>query len=213
MSKKFFPKAVTPVSVAAYCYIHKADTEGEHADGKFKVTARFLKEGNEEFLETLESKCREAAKLEWGEVPEELDLPIRDGDLRAEEKQNAEEFAGHWYINAKSKFQPGIAVRKGVDPTSKVFSGDMIKVSFLLIPYTSTETERVNGRKKTVTVHGVTAQLRNVLLHEKINNGGSASSDFDDDDVEDAIAEQPQAEQGPAHAPPLNGDQGDYDDI
>lgn len=73
------------------------------------------------------NKAVEAAKQEgkskWGgKIPNKLKLPLRDGD---EEKENDENYAGHFFVNASSTNQPGIVDRnrKPILDQSLVYSG------------------------------------------------------------------------------------------
>lgn len=51
------------------------------------------------------------SKLFGGKIPMEYKSPLRDGDLKTDHP----EYAGHWFINAKSDSQPGI-VDKALNP-------------------------------------------------------------------------------------------------
>lgn len=60
--------------------------------------------------------------------------PLRDGDLERDTEERPE-YAGHWFINASSKFQPGLIDRnkaKITDPT-ELYAGCFVRV--VLNPY------------------------------------------------------------------------------
>lgn len=179
-TRKNYPKAVTPVGVAAYAWLYKPDEGGKYSDGKYKVTL-VVDKGTD--LSRLTEACEEAARIEWGEVPEDLVYPYRDGD-----NHKNEEFRGCTLMTIKTKNRPGVV---GPDPKIplpegvEARSGDRIRCSVIAMPYQSTETviEVVDGKKKrvTTTTKGVTLLLRGVQLIEKRNMGGDVSNDFDDE--------------------------------
>lgn len=189
--KKFTLAAVTPAGVASYSYLTKPDTEGQYADGKYKVTVIF--DGDTD-LSALEAKCREVAEKSWPDVDlDDVKMPFIDGDTTGKE-----ELAGKIKTTIKSKFAPQLvdAKRNPLPKKVKIFSGDLIKVAVTILPYESTETvvENVKGKKvkKTVKVYGITLQLGAVQLIEKRNtgSGGAGASMFEDEDGYEADPSQ-----------------------
>ena len=79
-------------------------------------------------------------------------------------------FFGKMYIETSSKFKPGQVGpdRKALEGGTIIMSGDIIKFSALVKPY-----EAFEG--------GVSLQLRNVQLIEKMSGAGDPSDDFDDE--------------------------------
>ena len=172
--------AVSDKGTAAYSFLKEPDTKGKFATNKYKVT--IVLDGDTD-MSSVEAKAKEAAEAKWGEVPDDLVMPWRDGD-----ESKDEDLHGKITITATSKFQPTLIDSKrnqlpeGVWP----FSGDIIKISFGMYAYEKTENvmETVNGKKKKVkvTVYGISPQLRGVQLLEKRAGGGDASNDFEDED-------------------------------
>jgi hypothetical protein len=202
--KKQYIKVVIGPGVAAYSWLQKPDTGHKYSDNKYKVTV--VTDGDYDTSD-LEAKAKEAAKLHWGKVPEDLKLFIVNGDDVADNAKNKdkdkEEFRGKLLFTAKSKFQPGFvdAKRNELPEGVEVKAGDLIKVSALLYPYEQEDEmiEKVGNKKvKTkVTTYGISLQLRNVQLLEKRNNGGSAADDFDNEDgYEGAAADDNDSSKG-----------------
>jgi hypothetical protein len=171
MAKKQATVVVSPEAVAAYAWLARPDEGQQYSDGKYKVTL-VLDSSNENFFKELIQKSDVVAQEEWGKVPSNLRYCLKDGD-----DTEKEEFAGKTLITCKTKYQPGFvdSSKKPLDEDTFPASGDMIRASFALIPY------------KTGGNAGVTAQLRNVMLMEKRNNGGS-QDDFAEVQAEEAVA-------------------------
>jgi hypothetical protein len=217
--KKKLPKVATPEGVAAYAWVNKPDSGNEYSDDKYKVTLLLDEEAEstENFVAKITAQAKELAAEEWGKCPKDLQLPFRDGNEIADEKEDKEDFRGMVVFTLKSKYQPGVVdAKKKSLPAKAVMSGDLIRASALLVPYKTTETVVENGKKKKATVHGVTFRLRNIQLLEKRNMGGGAAGDFDEMDEYESVADSYQ-EGGDEDVDNTNeggaGDQEDYDDI
>lgn len=166
MAKKQLTVVSSPVATAAYAWLARPDEGQEFSDGKYKVTI-VLDKGDaavEAFIADLEEKANAALEKEFDKVPRNARMPFKDGD-----DSGKEEFEGKWMIVAKTKFQPGFVGNDKKPLPEDVFpaSGDLIRASFALTAYNA------GGNK------GVSAQLRNVMLMEKRNNG-SGIDDFGD---------------------------------
>jgi len=173
MTKKNFIKVLTPVGVAAYAWIARPDSGHEFSDGKYKTTLTMdpSQPGVTEGLAKLEAAVKEAAIAEWGKLPKVYRSPIKSGDDIADEKEGKEDLRGMFQLTSKSKFQPGMvdAQRNELPEDVFVSSGDTIRISAVLIPYTA------GGMK------GVALQLRNVQLLEQ-RSASSGGDEFDDED-------------------------------
>lgn len=115
-----------------------------------------------ETVARIEKAVAEAAKAHFGEsIPMVLKSPLRDGDR----DRDGGEFAGHYFINAKSKFAPQV-VDQNVQPITdpaQVYSGCYGRVSLEFYAYS------VSGNS------GVAAGLGNVQkLRDGERLGGSA---------------------------------------
>ena len=108
----------------------------------------------------------------------DLNLPIRDGDLKADLYP---EFKNSWYLNAKSKFKPGLVDATGqeiLDP-SEIYSGCFVRLSLNCYVYSQ------NGNK------GVGFGLNNVMKTrdgERLGRRGNPASDFFENLTEDVLA-------------------------
>lgn len=178
MAKKEYFKAVTPPSVLAYGYIHKADTDGKYADNKFKGT--FVFEPDDPAVATMKAQAKKAAAQEFGASTykaTEIQWPFKDGNktkLDKETKKPREEFANKMLLTAKTKDQPGTvdAKRQPLPAGVEVRSGDLVKAS---ITFGAGE---VSG---TPTVY---CFLNNVQLLEKRSGNHSPADDFEDEDYD-----------------------------
>lgn len=213
--KKKLPKVATPEGVAAYAWINKPDSGNEYSDDKYKVTLLIDEEAEstEQFVAKITAQAKELAAEEWGKCPKDLQLPFRDGNEIADEKEDKEDFRGMVVFTLKSKYQPGVVdAKKKSLPAKAVMSGDLIRASALLVPYKTTETVVENGKKKKVTVHGVTFRLRNIQLLEKRNMGGGAAGDFDEMDEYESVADTYEASDDMDDNDGYEGGAGDAED-
>lgn len=167
-----FPKITTPKGRFAYAWLQKPDEGGEYSDGKYKVTVLFTPD--QDFEDRLTQLAEQALQDKYGRVPKNYTLPLKDGDEKTDKDGNPrEEYAGMAYILAKSKYRPATvdAQVKPVPEGTFGMSGDVGRLSLVLVPYKSGST------------FGVSAQLRGVQILEKNSNGsGSVSDDFEVDE-------------------------------
>lgn len=179
MAKKQLQIVVSPVATAAYAWLAKPDEGQEYSDGKYKVTLVMDAKDKavSEFIEDVREKSKAEAEKEWGKIPKNIRYCFKDGD-----DTDKEEFAGKVMITAKTKYQPGFVDAKKVPLGEEEFpaSGDLVRASFALLPY------KAGGNI------GVTAQLRNVMLVEQRNFGGSPSNDFNDVEVQEDKTDEKQ---------------------
>lgn len=112
----------------------------------------------------------------WGgKKPANLGIPLRDGD---EERPDDPAYAGHYFINCKSRNKPGIVdkSRNPIVDSQEVYSGCYGRVSVNFFAYNT------NGNR------GIAAGLNNVQkLRDGDHLGGRsrAEDDFDDDFSDD----------------------------
>lgn len=174
-------KLATTVGMAHYTYLDKPDTEGQYADGKYKITVSF--DASDPFVATLRAKIDQLAAEHWGDsIPRKVNLLLKD-----EEDTPNEAFAGRVFFRAKSAKQPAMVDAKNASlPESvRIFSGDLVRVGITLAVY--------DGAQK-----GVTAYLDAVKLIEKRGStGGAASVDalFGEDEGYEAPAGELAAEE------------------
>lgn len=102
-------------------------------------------------IENAIKAAKEAGKAKWGgKIPGKLEISFKDGDV---EKPDAEEYADHFFISAKSSTKPGVVDknRKPIIDQEEVYSGCWGYVSVNFYPYDS------DGNK------GVAAGLQNIM--------------------------------------------------
>lgn len=168
---------VTPPILVTFCAVDKPKPGPRGGEPLFSVCGVFPKtdaQTYEKFSGAINAACEVGKPLWGGVIPQKLDLPIRDGDLKGAKYP---EFKGCWYFNAKSKFKPGLVDVDGneiLDP-SDVYSGCIVRLSLNLYPYNA------------LGNLGIGVGLSNVM---KINDGkrltgrGNPADDFTQDDEE-----------------------------
>lgn len=107
-----------------------------------------------------------------GKIPANIKSPLRDGDV---EREDDPAFEGHYFINAKSSYKPGIVDRDLNDilDRDEVYSGCYGRVSLNFYAY------NISASK------GIAAGLNNIQKledGERLAGAASAASDFADED-------------------------------
>lgn len=120
--------------------------------------------------QAIELAKKEGASKLAGEAPENLKLPIHDGDI---EKVDDEAYENSYFINANSNLKPGIVDRnvKRIEEESEFYSGCYGRASIVFYAYNS------NANK------GIGCALQNLQkLEDGVALGGrsTAEDDFDD---------------------------------
>jgi hypothetical protein len=171
---------VTPVGVAAYSYFHKPDTGGTYSDNKYK--GDLILPGDTD-LSKLEDLCKDFCIENFPKAPrDEIQLPFKSGD-----DHKNEEFHGKLILKAKSQYAPQVVDSKKKRLPKGVFAraGDEVRFVTTLYAYETTETVKEGGKKKTVTLWGVSLQLTVVQVITK-NAGGGGLNELDEIDGYDA---------------------------
>ena len=129
-------------------------------------------EGVKAVKEAIQNAINEGLEKKWsGKMPPNTWNPLRDGDA---EHPEDDAFAGHYYLNAKSKQKPGVvdASRMPITDPTQIYSGCYGRVSVSFFPF------KASGN------NGIGVGLQNV---QKLRDGdsltgrASAQADFDDD--------------------------------
>lgn len=169
-------KVITGKGRLSYAYVwspHKSDDDDEA-----KYSTRFMiPKEDTDTVRKIKAAIKAAAdigmKKYWGgELPKKFKIPLRDGDLEADEK--SEELRGHWFFNATSNRAPGIvdAKRRPITDEDEVYSGCYARLSINMFPFDT------KGSK------GVGCGLNNIQkLEDGEHLGGGrtkAEDDFDD---------------------------------
>lgn len=127
------------------------------------------------------SRAIEAAKIagkssKWtNKIPPKLWSPLRDGDVEHPEDEN---FAGHYFVNAKSNQKPGIVDRnlQPIIEQEEVYSGCYGRVSLTFFPFAT------SGN------NGVGVGLNNVQkLAEGERLGGRTTAEEDFEAFDEAL--------------------------
>lgn len=116
----------------------------------------------------------------WGEsTPTDLKLPLRDGDI---ERADSKEYEDHYFINASSKYKPGIVDKRlnEIINENEIYPGCYGRVSINLYPFSK------NGQV------GIGCGINNVQKicdGEIININSKPEDDFTiiEDDFEELI--------------------------
>lgn len=166
-ARKQYPKILTPIGTARFAHLMEPDTEGKYADNKYKVD--LIVDADDPAVEAIQAAMQQAAKDEWGKAPASLQLPIKDGDEEAAERERPE-LVGKVIIRGKSKYPPGIVGpdKRELADGIEIRSGDQIRFSATCFPY------------KAGVTKGVSLQLRAVQLVEKRAAVGNPADEFDD---------------------------------
>lgn len=118
-------------------FVPRAMTEGE--EPKYSLCIIIPKSDKrtvEHIYEAIEAAKKKGLALWGGKLPEDLKLPIRDGDL---ERKDLEEYEGKFFINASSKYRPGVVDKdlKEIVHEAEVYPGCFGRVSINFYPYSS----------------------------------------------------------------------------
>lgn len=173
-------KVITGKVRFSYAHVFEAASVDEGGDKKYSV-AILIPKKDKATLAKINAAIEDAkeggkASKFGGKVPKALKLPLRDGDLEREDDEN---YAGMWFINAASKTRPGIVdedLNKIIDP-EEFYSGCFGRASINFYAY------NVSGNR------GIACGLNNLQKledGERLSGGTSAEDDFSDvdDDLE-----------------------------
>lgn len=147
-------------------------------DAKYS-TSILIPKSDKNTLKKIKAATEAAKELgkneKWGgKIPKNIHTPLRDGDEEVDEKGEA--YAGHYFLNASSKNQPGIVDRNRdeIIDTTEVYSGCYARLSLNFYPFDT------NGNK------GVAVGLNNIQKWADGDFlGGRSRAEDDFDDLED----------------------------
>lgn len=176
-------KVITGKVRFSYVNVFKSRAFQAGQDEKFSICLLVPKKDKEivsKIKKAMEAAIQEGISEKWGgKKPANLKLPLRDGD--EERADDAEEYAGMYFLNANNNKKPGIVdmyKNEILDPT-EVYSGCWGRASINFFPFNS------NGNK------GIAVSLNNIQkLGDDEPLGGtrtSAEDDFDDDYDDDML--------------------------
>lgn len=151
-------KVITGKVRFSYCNVFQPKAAVEGQEAKYSVCI-LIRKDDKKTLAAIEKAIEEAkqeGKEKWGgKIPAKLNLPLRDGD---EERPDQPEFRGHYFLNASSKFKPGL-VDKQLNPIidpEEFYSGVYGRASINFYAY------NVSGNR------GIAAGLNNL---QKLSDG------------------------------------------
>jgi hypothetical protein len=179
--EKALTALVTGPIVSTFLNVSKPKPGPRGGEALFSLCGLVAKDdtATQEKFERAKLAALELGKPLWGgEIPENLDYPLRDGDAKG---GRYPEFRGHFYFNAKSKFKPGLVDANGeeiLDP-DQFYSGVIVRVSLNLYPYSA-----VGNR-------GIGVGLNNVMKvadGKRLAGRGNPADDFTQDDEEALLA-------------------------
>lgn len=130
-------RVVTGKCRFAYVNLFNPRTIGQSDVPKYSMCLLILKT-DKETLKMINAAVDEAiiqgTSIWGGDVPKGIKTPLRDGDV---EKPDRPEFAGHYFINAASKFKPGIVDKNlnKISDSSVLYSGCYGRASIMFYPY------------------------------------------------------------------------------
>ncbi len=174
-------KVITGKVRFSYVNIFKSRSFQTGQDEKFSICLLIPKKDKDTIRKikaAIEAAKKQGVADKWGgKLPGNLKLPLRDGD--EERADEAEEYAGMYFLNANSAQKPGIIdmyKNEILDP-AEVYSGCWGRASINFFPFNS------NGNK------GIGVGLNNI---QKLGDDeplgasrASAESDFADDYEDD----------------------------
>ncbi len=161
----------------SYTYVFKRRRNEDGSEGKYGVCLVIPKDDKQTVA--LIQECINAAKEKgkadkWnGKIPANCKSPLRDGDIDREDDEN---FAGCWFINANSNNAPGVRVLEDGVINEAIgeedfYSGCWGAASVNFFPYDA------SGNR------GVACGLNNVIKTRddtRLSGGRSADEDFGD---------------------------------
>lgn len=177
-------KCVTGKVRFSYVNIFKSRAFREGQEAKYSICL-LIPKGDEKSLKkiraAIDAAVQEGIASKWGgKKPKNLRLPLRDGD--DERADEAEEYAGMFFMNANSNTKPGIVdkdLNEILDP-DEVYSGCWGRASVNFFAYDS------NGNR------GIGCGLNNIQKLKDDERLGAARAsaeddfgDLDDEDEED----------------------------
>lgn len=163
-----------------YANVHTPKRNGDSEKEYYSTMIIIDKEDKETIqaiVKAIDAAAERGKSDKWsGKIPANLKKPLRDGD---EERPDSEELQGKFFLNAKTLRKPGIVKKDeflgtvAIEDPAEFYSGCFGQATINFYPYT------FSGNK------GIGVGLNNLLFLEDgdaLSGGGSASSDFGDDD-------------------------------
>lgn len=172
-------KVVGGVVRISYAHVFKPTSVHPDKPDTLKYSAVLLiPKSNKELVKILKSAMNAAVEIgietKWGnKKPANLKLPLRDGDSEADLDKNPE-YAGHYFISAKSDTKPGIVDKEKEPLTSddEFYSGCFARFSIKFYPFNTAGNKGVGVQLN---------HLQKVKDGERLGGRASVDEDFSDD--------------------------------
>lgn len=159
-------KVITGKVRFAYLHVFEPHAVEETQEKKYSATLLIPKSDTNtinDIERAIKNAVDQGIKEKWGgKKPANLKIPLRDGDL---ERPDHPEFHGHYFVNAKSTFKPGVvdAQLNEIIDSTEIYSGCYGRASINFYAY------NVSGNK------GIACGLNNIQkLHDGETLGGRA---------------------------------------
>ena len=159
-------KVITGKVRFAYLHVFEPHAVEETQEKKYSATLLIPKSDTKtinDIKRAIKNAVDQGIKEKWGgKKPANLKMPLRDGD---EERPDHPEFHGHYFVNAKSIFKPGVvdAQLNEIIDSTEIYSGCYGRASINFYAY------NVSGNK------GIACGLNNIQkLHDGETLGGRA---------------------------------------
>lgn len=115
------------------CILEPKGFKGSEDNKKYSVNLLIPKTAVHQ-IEAINAEVVEATKRFKGKFPSKFEHPLRDGDDGS--KDDYPEYAGCYYLNAKSSSQPGVVdADKNELPPSAIYSGCYGRAAINFYPY------------------------------------------------------------------------------
>lgn len=123
----------TPKGRLSYPHLMERNSSGDYPSDKYETLLLIPKSEN---INPLKAAAEEVLKQAFGAKYASLDTlknpPLRDGD------EKGGEYAGHWFLKAKTDNRPGIVGRnpkERIDNPEEIYGGQWAKLSLVAYSY------------------------------------------------------------------------------
>lgn len=128
-----------------YPHILKKRIMEEGKEGKYSLCILIDKDDSStvKAINAAIEKAKEDGRKFWGdEIPEDLKIPLRDGDL---DRSDLVDYKNQFFINASTKRKPGVVDRDLIIITDEeeIYSGCYGRVSINFFPYSRNGNEGI----------------------------------------------------------------------
>jgi len=110
----------------------------ENQEARYSLTILIPKSDIDTIENIQNAICEAKVQLfeKYNEIPDNVKTPLRDGDI---EKPDNKAYKNHYFINATSKFKPGVVDRylNKIENSSEIYSGCYIRASLNFYPYSN----------------------------------------------------------------------------